>query len=804
MIGPALRSPPASLPGRPASALAPSFAQTPTVPAAQIVRGEMLIDGVSTFLYGGEVQYFRVRDGEHDAAKTHAMWAQTLDAMVAAKMNVVTTYVPWDYHATAPGQWSFSGTRDLTKFLELCKERGLRVMLKPGPLITAEWPRGFGTFGAVPAWWKEAHPEALELTPNGKPYKFGNFWNNGDQAQPALLHPTYLKSVGEFYKRFADEVRPYLGNTVIAVQIDNETNHYWASPFGGPGYSPTAIAHWRDHLRASYGTVAKLNAAYGTAHASFEDVTPPVRDPKASDSPSLNAWNRDWYDAGQRYIVEYLRKLRSMLEQNGVREPDILFFVNDSPFTLSGDRVHLRNVRLPDGTKREVGRLGIDIYPKWLPGGFAAEAPWQADYFSRRFSTQSDIGDNEGAWLFGAELQAGTPIKVGPFALKVPPYATDQLLLRAIGRGVKGSSLYIMRDGLNADNSTYSFGAPLNAQGETTPRYEVAKRWGEMLQRIGPDLQRSREVTNSVAILVNERHAVPQAGVRDNMQNLHTRDNAALFGWLQNAGFNPVLIETNTATAEELAKYKVVFSQNPDVPDDHVAALLADHPGTVVSLLGPGQEASLADQHGVVRNGGKRHWIPYWDGKATFDLGGAQGQVRTHYREEFFAPVKGSQATPFMWSGKRADPNKALGWLSEEGDQKRVLIGSNVYAGFNYLEYFYRRESVFEDTAKLARSLAGLAGEKAIVTTGKVREIAWARRSDEALYVFCANDNRHDVTSHVSLHDGAALGLVADRTYEIREELHGSLIATMRGAELLTKGLKVPMTAYGTAVLRIT
>ncbi len=770
----------------------------------------MLIDGVSTFLYGGEVQYFRVRDKNHDAAKTHAMWAQTLDAMVAAKMNVVTTYVPWDYHATGPGQWSFSGSRDLKKFLALAKERGLKVMLKPGPLITAEWPRGFGTFGAVPSWWKEAHPEALELKPNGKPYKFGNFWNNGDQAQPALLHPTYLKSVGEFYARFADEVRPYLGNTVIAVQVDNETNHYWASPFGGPGYSPTAIAYWREHLRATYRTVDAMNAAYGTRHARFDDVTPPTRDPKASDDASQNPWIRDWYDVGQRYIVEYLRKLRGMLEQNGVREPDILFFVNDSPFTLSLDRIHVRNVRLPDGSKREVGRLGIDIYPKWLPGGFAAEAPWQADYFARRFSTQSDIGDNEGAWLFGAELQAGTPIKIGPFPLSVPPYATDQLLLRAIGRGVKGSSLYIMRDGLNADDSTYAFGAPLNQQGETTPRYEVAKRWGEMLQRIGPDLQRSREVMNSVAVLVNERHAVPQAGVRDNMQNLHTRDNAALFGWLQNAGFNPVLIETTTATAAELAKYSVVFAQNPEVPDNHVASLLRDHPGTVVSMIGPGQEVrdgaavELAEQYGVTRTGSKRHWIPYWDGKAAFDLDGVQGQVRTHYREEFFSPVKGSQATPFMWSGKRAAAaQQALGWLHEDGDKRRVLIGSNVYAGFNYLEYFYRRASVFEDAAKLARSLVGLAGEKPIVTTGKVREIAWARRSDEALYVFCANDNRHEVTSHVQLHDGAALDIIADRMYDVREELHGALVARVRGEELLAKGVDVRMTAYGTAVVRI-
>ncbi len=801
MIGSVLRTP-TPLPGGPATAAVKR-------PAAQIVRGELLLDGVSTYLYGGELQYFRIRDAGGDVAKTHAMWAETLDAMVAAKMNVVTTYVPWDYHARGPGSWDFEGTRDLPRLLEMAKQRGLRVMLKPGPLITAEWPRGFGTFGAVPAWWKAANPDALEKTPDGKLFNFGN-WRQTDQGQPALLHPTFLASVGEFYQRFADAVRPYLGNTVIAVQLDNETNHYWSSPFGGPGYSPVAIAYWREHLRGTYSTIARLNASYGTQYASFDDVTPPVRDPKRTDDASQNPWLRDWYDAGQRYIVTYLGKLRSMLETSGVREPDVLFFVNDSPFTLSADRFHIRNVRLPDGSKRKVGRLGLDLYPKWVPGGFPAEAPWQADYFARRFSAQSDIGDREGAWLFGAELQAGTPLKAGPFPLRVPPYATDQLLLRAVGRGVKGSSLYVMRDGLNADGSTYDFGGPLDRAGKPTPRYEVAKRWGALLARLGPDLQRSRELTNSVAIVVNERHAAPQAGVRDNLQTLHTRDSAALFGWLVNAGFNPVLVEATTATAVELNRYRVVFAQNPDVPDDHVATLLRGHPGTVVSLLGPGQEmrggvaTDLASDYGVVRNGGKRYWIPYLDGKATFDLEGKQGQVRAHYRADFYAPAKGSQATPFLWSGKRPNDERALGWIDEDGDKRRVLIGTNVYAGFNYLEYYYRRPSVFEDAATLARSLVALGGEKPIVSSGKVREIVWARRSDEALYLFCANDNRGEVKSTLTLHDPLTLGVDPDRDYEVREELNGALTTRMRGSELLAKGIAVTLPAYGTAIVRVT
>jgi beta-galactosidase GanA len=119
--------------------------------------GALSVRGKPTFLWGGDVHYFRVRDPGGDVARTHAMWADTLDKLKAAGCNHVSTYVPWDVHATSAGTFDFSGQRDLRAFLSMAKERGLHVVLKPGPLITGEWPRGAGTFGAVPAWWKAAN-----------------------------------------------------------------------------------------------------------------------------------------------------------------------------------------------------------------------------------------------------------------------------------------------------------------------------------------------------------------------------------------------------------------------------------------------------------------------------------------------------------------------------------------------------------------------------------------------------------------------------------------------------------------------
>ncbi|MFO0750790.1 MAG: hypothetical protein U1F43_34740 [Myxococcota bacterium] len=39
--------------------------------------GRMLIDGEPTFLYGGDLPYFRVRAEDGDAAETQRRWAET-------------------------------------------------------------------------------------------------------------------------------------------------------------------------------------------------------------------------------------------------------------------------------------------------------------------------------------------------------------------------------------------------------------------------------------------------------------------------------------------------------------------------------------------------------------------------------------------------------------------------------------------------------------------------------------------------------------------------------------------------------
>ena len=98
-------------------------------------------------LYCGAMHYWR---------HPPEAWGPCLDAMKAMGLRLVDTYVPWGVHERGPGVFDF-GERDpsldVAGFVRMCAERGLKVVVRPGPHINAEL-----TFFGLPeriAWDRE-------------------------------------------------------------------------------------------------------------------------------------------------------------------------------------------------------------------------------------------------------------------------------------------------------------------------------------------------------------------------------------------------------------------------------------------------------------------------------------------------------------------------------------------------------------------------------------------------------------------------------------------------------------------------
>lgn len=144
----------------------------------------------------GEMHYSRVPQNE---------WRDYVRKMKDGGITILATYVFWIHHEEQEGEFNFSGRRDIAKFLQICKEESMPVVLRVGP-----WAHGECLNGGFPEWLVE---------------KFG--------STPKRLRstdPEYMACVGKFWRRLFKEVDGHLwkqGGMVIGCQIENECRGPW-------------------------------------------------------------------------------------------------------------------------------------------------------------------------------------------------------------------------------------------------------------------------------------------------------------------------------------------------------------------------------------------------------------------------------------------------------------------------------------------------------------------------------------------------------------------------------------------------
>lgn len=174
-------------------------------------------------------------------------WPLLLDRIAQLGFDAVDTYVPWAIHMPTPGEadWGEKNPAlDLAAFMGLCRERGLSVSLRPGPLVNAELP----DFG-IPRWVLD-DPEVQARGAHGDiVYPF-------DISVPPFPVPSYASEV--FFRHVAgwlDEVLPrsvpFLkpnGGPVTSMQVDNELDYLFRPGPFDLDYHPDALALYRQWL----------------------------------------------------------------------------------------------------------------------------------------------------------------------------------------------------------------------------------------------------------------------------------------------------------------------------------------------------------------------------------------------------------------------------------------------------------------------------------------------------------------------------------------------------------------------------
>lgn len=130
-----------------------------------------------------------------------AYWRARLDMAYAMGLDAISTYAFWNLHEPRPGEFDFEGERDVAAYVREAAAAGLRVVVRPGPYVCAEWD-----FGGLPAWLLDGRRIAIRTT-----------------------DPAYMVPVRAWLRRLGGELEPLLernGGPIVAVQLENEYGAY--------------------------------------------------------------------------------------------------------------------------------------------------------------------------------------------------------------------------------------------------------------------------------------------------------------------------------------------------------------------------------------------------------------------------------------------------------------------------------------------------------------------------------------------------------------------------------------------------
>ncbi len=150
----------------------------------------MQINGKPFLGVSGECHYSRVHENQ---------WEDTILKMKMGGINIISTYIFWNHHEETDGRFRFDGSRNLRKFLELCKKHGMYVIVRMGPFDHGEVRNG-----GLPDWLY------------GKPFEVRTT-NEGFLWHVRRLYGKLARQFEGLY--FQD------GGPIIGAQLDNEYMH---------------------------------------------------------------------------------------------------------------------------------------------------------------------------------------------------------------------------------------------------------------------------------------------------------------------------------------------------------------------------------------------------------------------------------------------------------------------------------------------------------------------------------------------------------------------------------------------------
>jgi beta-galactosidase len=347
-------------------------------------------------------------------------WAPGLDAMKSMGLTLVDTYVPWGVHEVERGVFDFgerNRSLDVERFLSLCNERDLKVIVRPGPHINAEL-----TYFGLPeriAW----EPDCQARTPRNNPVIL-------PMVPVAFPVPSYASDLFHdetalWFDAVAKRLAPlrHPAGPIVLVQIDNEGALYFRDAPYDQDYHPDALRLFRTFLRTKYPSIAELRTAWKESTLTFATATPPYRfDAKEADDLPRHM---DWMEFHEHLLTHAMARFSKALEEAGLGELPTMhnFPLGEAATPLNAGRM-----------AEVLDLIGLDYYHR--------ANPTEHMILLRRTSELATRCEGTGVFAFGAEMGAGFPPFFAPLDEKDSLYT----LMAALAYGLRGFNLYMAVD----------------------------------------------------------------------------------------------------------------------------------------------------------------------------------------------------------------------------------------------------------------------------------------------------------------------------------------------------------------------
>lgn len=403
-----------------------------------------------------ELHYFRVEK---------RYWSVCFEKIKKAGFRIISTAVPWNLHQSKNKDIDFNGfqesRKDLVVFLELAREFGFKIILRPGPWIAGQWPNG-----GIPDFVlqdeellaRDSKGETIPLTdPSGVPAG----------KLVSYLHPHFQHFLKNYMKNLIETTRNYIHprGPVFMVEFDFETSFCRKTDAGDADYNEYVLnTLYPNFLEEKFENIKQLNALYKEKNKSFADIEPMREFDKLTikDLPKL----LDWYHFKEKYLSDFLDGLEDLFKSYTVLPFFFrsLYFKSERPlpeFSLSvagPDESDSQGEGESEGTSDIEHLVSTSVFPD----GSSFDLMQKARYMRTAHNF---------AWS-SAFISGNMTLNVEESEVMMPITDGRRRFFAAAGLagGFKGINHYMF---VNRD---HWYGAPIDSDGAIGSGFEIIKR----------------------------------------------------------------------------------------------------------------------------------------------------------------------------------------------------------------------------------------------------------------------------------------------------------------------------------------